>query len=119
MKSLESSKIILKLWEERPRFQKFELPDVMFENIRSWVHEFTELSIWNVLRSFGFRVNILNLNGYEIILPDGEKQIHRPAHVLTALHTVSMIKSRNTGKAFECNPVDYFEMLKNTIIENT
>ena len=109
--------VILHLWEERPRFQKFWLPVNMVENIKSWVHEFSELSIWNILRSFGLRVNILNSGGFKIILPDGEKQIHKPAHVLVALHTISTIRSTNTGEEVECSPSEYFEILIKAHIE--
>lgn len=109
--------VILQLWEERPRHQQFWLPADMVGNVKPWVHEFSELSIWNILRSFGLRVNVLNSGGFKIILPDGEQQIHKPAHVLVALHTISTIRPTNTGEEIECSPSEYFKMLMNAHIK--
>ena len=107
---LMSQKIILQLWDERPRHQQFELPVIMFEKIESWVHEFTELSIWNTLHSFGYDKDVLNLSGFKITFPNGEKQIHKPSHVLAALHTISIIKSQRTNKIKVIQPNDYVKL---------
>ena len=47
----EACKIKLHLWDESPRCQSFELPVYLFEDIGSWIHEFTELTLWNVLQN--------------------------------------------------------------------
>jgi len=111
----EPKQIILHLWDESPRFQKFVLPDDMLECIEVWVHEFTEYAIWYALNRFGFHKDVLNKTGFTIILSDGETQIHKPAHVLTALHTMSTIQSEKRNLTFICLPSKYstlFHLIK-------
>ena len=112
----KSRKIKLQLWDERPRYQPFELPVYLFEDINSWIHEFTELTIWNALYKFGFNKDVLNKTGFEIILPDKEKRIHRPAHVLSSFHTISVIKSKKTNQIYLCYPDEYFDFFIKSIV---
>src|SRR4030042_2641427 len=43
-------KIILTLWDEKPRMQCFGMSPELFEYIPAWVHEFTELGVWNAIK---------------------------------------------------------------------
>jgi len=108
----EPIEIILHLWDESPRYQKFELPNDVLERIEAWVHEFTEYSIWYTLNKFDFHKDVLNKTGFTIILSDGETQTHKPAHVLTALHTMSNIRSQKTNRTFICPPCKYSNLLQ-------
>ena len=85
-------RVILRLWYESPKDQEFTLHPSKYENIESWVHEFTELAIWN---TFYFKNNIcthhLN-NAVCIKLKNGEIRRYTPCHILTSLHTISLSK---------------------------
>lgn len=107
----ESKKIVLQLWDERPRFQLFQLPTNLYQDVETWVHEFTEYSIWYTLHRFGLHKNILNKSGFTILLSNGETQIHKPAHVLTALHTLSVLSSKSSNRTEVCSPTKYAKML--------
>jgi len=106
----EPREIILHLWDESPRFHKFTLAYAELEHIEEWVHEFTEYAIWYTLNRIGFHKDILNKSGFTVILPNGETQIHTPAHVLTSLHTLSIIRSKKTNRTFICPPCKYLNI---------
>ena len=103
----ESRKIILQLSDKSPRFQPFELPVCLFEDINSWIHEFTELAIWNTLHKLGCNKDELNKACIKIMLPNKEKRIHTLAHFLSSFHTLSAIKSKKTNQIYLCCPNEY------------
>ena len=113
----KSLKMVLHLWDDSPKLQRFELPACMFGDVKSWVHEFTELTIWFTVRSFGFSKELLNKGGFKIKLPDkindddGEIQIHKPAHVLTVLHTFGLFQHSDYEYGIICSSDEYFERL--------
>jgi len=94
-------RIILRLWYETLRDQEFGVPPLMYTNVESWAHEFTELAIWFVIyNNHNICTNQLN-NAVCIKLKNGKIRKYTMPHILTSLHTTSYDKF---GRQ---NPEDY------------
>lgn len=64
----------------------------MYTEIESWVHEFTELAIWNVIyNNHNICTNQLN-NAVCIKLKNSKIRRYPMPHILTSLHTMSYDK---------------------------
>ena len=73
-------------WDD-PKITAFRMPSFMYENIEGWIHEFTENSLWFLLMS-KFKMSKENL----IVQISPVK--HFPCHIITALHTVSILREK-------------------------
>ena len=73
-------------WDD-PKITAFRMPSFMYENIEGWIHEFTENSLWFLLTSkFGMSKENLTVQLSPVK--------HIPCHIITALHTVSIIREK-------------------------
>lgn len=83
----------------------FELPEYLFEDVETWVHEFTERSLFGPIEDELYLIPLTR--GFAVSL-DGVSTHCSIYHALTSLHVKSMVQDRLIG------PDEFFKIIQSS-----